>query len=399
LWIYIENILWGQVVGKYNVLTAQRKRQKKYAYRKNFKKLFQFFYKYNLIFKTLTNSTIYYIILFLLLSGVTSYFLNKYIYGVFSNNKILDPVTSRSSHRSKATRSGGLSVFLSICICFAIASSTNTLELNPYGLLGILFMALTGIADDFFNVRYREKFFLQIFSGIIILQAGYEINSFHGIFGIYDLPNWLSVAVTLFVYIIVVNAINLIDGLDGLASLLLIKFFVITGGVVMIASSSMTLFFPITIGALIGFLIHNFSSVNKVFLGDTGSLFMGSVMAYFIFYILDSSSQIVTDAYISRPLFCVLLLIYPLTDTLRVILLRSYKRQSPFVADRIHLHHRLADKGYEHWEASLLIFCLSISLFSVNLLLFQYLGLLLCILVSLALMLISFFIFFKWKNL
>ena len=81
-------------------------------------------------------------------------------------------------------------------------------------------MALTGIADDFFNVRYREKFFLQIFSGIIILQAGYEINSFHGIFGIYDLPNWLSVAVTLFVYIIVVNAINLIDGLDGLASLL-----------------------------------------------------------------------------------------------------------------------------------------------------------------------------------
>ena len=343
----------------------------------------------------MTNSTIYYIILFLLLSGVTSYFLNKYIYGVFSNNKILDPVTSRSSHRSKATRSGGLSVFLSICICFAIASSTNTLELNPYGLLGILFMALTGIADDFFNVRYREKFFLQIFSGIIILQAGYEINSFHGIFGIYDLPNWLSVAVTLFVYIIVVNAINLIDGLDGLASLLLIKFFVITGGVVMIASSSMTLFFPITIGALIGFLIHNFSSVNKVFLGDTGSLFMGSVMAYFIFYILDSSSQIVTDTYISRPLFCVLLLIYPLTDTLRVILLRSYKRQSPFVADRIHLHHRLADKGYEHWEASLLIFCLSISLFSVNLLLFQYLGLLLCILVSLVLMLISFFIFFK----
>jgi len=376
-------------------LATERWGHKKYADHKNFKKLFQFFYKYNLIFKTLTNSTIFYLILFLILSSITSYFLNKYIYGVFSNNKILDPITSRSSHRSKATRSGGLSVFLSICICFAIASSTNTLEVNPYGLLGILFMALTGIADDFFNVRYREKFFLQLFSGIIILQAGFEINSFHGIFGVYELPGWLSTAVTLFVYIIVVNAVNLIDGLDGLASLLLIKFFVVVGGVVMVGSSNMGLFFPITIGALLGFLLHNFSSVSKVFLGDTGSLFLGSVMAYFLFYILDSSSQIVTDDYISRPLFCVLLLLYPLTDTLRVILIRSYKRRSPFVADRIHLHHRLSDKGYEHWEASLLIFCLSIFILSINFLLFQLLGLILCILLTLGLMLLSFYVFFK----
>ena len=343
----------------------------------------------------MTTSALFSVALFLGLSSITSYFLNKYIYGVFSNNKILDPITSRSSHRSKATRSGGLSVFLSICICFAIASSTYSLVVNPYALLGIIFMALTGIADDFFNVRYREKFFLQIFSGIILLQAGYEINSFHGVFGVYELPEWVATTVTLFVYIIIVNAINLIDGLDGLASLLLIKFFVVVGGVVMVGTSDMALFFPIAIGALLGFLLHNFSSVSKVFLGDTGSLFMGSVTAFFVFYILDSSSQIVIDAYISRPLFCVLLLIYPLTDTLRVILLRSYKRRSPFVADRIHLHHRLADKGYEHWEASLLIFCLSISLLSINLFLFQYIGLALCVLVSLALMLLSFFLFFK----
>ena len=343
----------------------------------------------------MTTSSLLSVALFLGLSTITSYFLNKYIYGVFSNNKIIDPITSRSSHRSKATRSGGLSVFLSICICFAIASSTNDLLINPYALLGILFMALTGVADDFFNVRYREKFFLQIFSGIILLQAGYQINSFHGIFGVYDLPPWAATIATLFVYIVIVNAINLIDGLDGLASLLLIKFFVVVGGVVMVGTSDMALFFPITIGALIGFLLHNFSSISKVFLGDTGSLFLGSVMAFFVFYIMDSSNQIITDTYISRPLFCVLLLIYPLTDTLRVILLRSYKRRSPFVADRIHLHHRLADKGYEHWEASLLIFCLSISLLSINLFLFQYLGLILCIITSSVLMLLSFFVFFR----
>ena len=334
-------------------------------------------------------------LLFLSLSGTTSFFLNKYVYGVFSNNKILDPVTLRSSHRSKATRSGGLSVFLSISVSFAIASSTTNLELDPYMLLGVIFMALTGIADDFFNVRYKEKFFLQIFSGIIILQAGYSINSFHGVFGIYELPYLLSYCISLFVFLIIVNALNLIDGLDGLASLVIINFLVIVGGVVTISSYEMGLFFPILVGAILGFLIHNFSSINKVFLGDTGSLFLGSILAFFVFYILDSSNEVVVDEYISRPLFCVLILIYPLTDTLRVILLRSYKRQSPFVADRIHLHHRLADKGYEHWEASLLIFVLSILILFINLILFQFIGLSGCIVATIILLIIFYFVFFK----
>ena len=334
-------------------------------------------------------------LLFLSLSGITSFFLNKYVYGVFSNNKILDPVTIRSSHRSKATRSGGLSVFLSISVSFAIASSTTNLELDPYMLLGVIFMALTGIADDFFNVRYKEKFFLQIFSGIIILQAGYSINSFHGVFGIYELPYLLSYCISLFVFLIIVNALNLIDGLDGLASLVIINFLVIVGGVVTISSYEMGLFFPILVGAILGFLIHNFSSINKVFLGDTGSLFLGSILAFFVFYILDSSNEVVVDEYISRPLFCVLILIYPLTDTLRVILLRSYKRQSPFVADRIHLHHRLADKGYEHWEASLLIFVLSILILFINLILFQFIGFSGCIVATIILLIIFYFVFFK----
>ena len=256
-------------------------------------------------------------------------------------------------------------------------------------------MALTGIADDFFNVRYREKFFLQIFAGFLLLQSGYSINSFYGVFGVFEIPQWLSIIVTLFVFLIIVNALNLIDGLDGLASLISLKFMIVMGGIIMVSSSEMFLFFPIIIGALLGFLLHNFSSVKKVFLGDTGSLFIGSVMAFFVIYVLDSSNQIVTDSYISRPLFCVLLLIYPLTDTLRAILLRSYRNKSPFVADRIHLHHRLADKGYLHWEASIIIFILSVLILSINLFLFQFIGLTPCILITLALLLTFFYLIFK----
>lgn len=333
--------------------------------------------------------------LFLLLSVVTSFFLNRYIYNVFSNNKILDPITSRSSHKSVATRSGGLSVFLSICICYAIAYSTANLVVDPYAFLGVMFMAITGIADDFFNVRYREKFFLQIFAGIIILQAGYTIDSFHGIFGVYEIPSGLAQTITLFVFLVIVNALNLIDGLDGLAALILIKFFLFVAGVVIINSQEMALFFPISVGAILGFMAHNFNSSKKVFLGDTGSLFLGSIVAFFTFYILDSSNDLVIDSFISRPLFCILILIYPLTDTLRVILLRSFKRQSPFVADRIHLHHRLVDKGYRHWEASLMIFILSTLILIANLFAFQFIGLFFCVVLTMGLLVIYYYLIFK----
>ena len=333
--------------------------------------------------------------LFLLLSIITSFFLNRYIYNVFSNNKILDPITSRSSHKSVATRSGGLSVFLSICICYAIAYSTADLVVDPYAFLGVMFMAITGIADDFFNVRYREKFFLQIFAGIIILQAGYTINSFHGVFGIYEIPVGLAKTITLFVFLVIVNALNLIDGLDGLAALILIKFFLFVAGVVIINSQEMALFFPISIGAILGFMGHNFSSSKKVFLGDTGSLFLGSIVAFFTFYMLDSSNDLVIDSFISRPLFCVLVLIYPLTDTLRVILVRSFKRQSPFVADRIHLHHRLVDKGYRHWEASLVIFILSTLILISNLFAYQFIGLFFCVVLTLGLLVLYYYLIFK----
>ena len=90
-----------------------------------------------------------------------------------------------------------------------------------------------------------------------------------------------------------------------------------------------------------------------------------------IFYTLNTSSFIVTDDYMSRPLLAILLLIYPLADTLRAFVIRVYKKQSPFVADRIHLHHRLLNKGISHWRASVIILISSISILLVGFLLSQ----------------------------
>ena len=284
---------------------------------------------------------------------------------------MFDPITDRSSHRLNATRSGGLAMFFAFCICYGVGKATGLIEINLYALLCFCLIALIGVGDDLFKLKYREKFFLQLFAGIVLLQSGMYIDSFHGIFGIEELPYAASVAVSLFVFIVVVNSLNLIDGIDGLASVLSLKYFLVMGAILSVSSKEMELVVPVIVGSTVGFLSYNFNPNKKVFLGDTGSLLLGSVMSFFIFYTLNTSSFIVTDGYISRPLFVVLLLIYPLADTLRAFVIRVYKKQSPFVADRIHLHHRLLNKGISHWRASVTILISSISVLLAGLLLSQ----------------------------
>ena len=161
------------------------------------------------------------------------------------------------------------------------------------------------------------------------------------------------------------------------------------------------------IGSLIGFLIFNFRANKKVFLGDFGSLLIGSIVTYFIFSILNSNNQIITDNWVNRSLIAVLLLIYPLTDTLRVYILRVKSGNSPFLPDRRHLHHKLIDKGYSHYSASLIITLLSslilivgflvstlISKFNLSIILFEGANLFFSILVTLIFMTIIFYKFF-----
>ena len=110
------------------------------------------------------------------------------------------------------------------------------------------------MADDFFSIKYREKFFLQVFAAIVLLQSDIYIDSFHGVFGVYEIPLWASYMVSVFVFIVIVNAFNLIDGIDGLAALLSIKFFVLIAGIIAVTSSEMNLVIPSIVGAITGFL-------------------------------------------------------------------------------------------------------------------------------------------------
>ena len=340
-------------------------------------------------------SEIHYYIIFFFLSLFVSFYLNRYINKLFVENKLTDPVNERSSHKNPATRSGGISVFFATCLMCTLAISSGILTVPLYLVLSVFFLTFTGFADDLITIRYREKIFLQLFAAILMINGGYTIDSFHGIFYIYELPYWAEIIVSLFVFVVVVNALNLVDGLDGMASFISLKFFLVTGGIVLVSKPEWFLFFPIIISALIGFLWFNFHRSKKVFLGDTGSLFLGSIMAFILFYILDSESSLVTDSLISKPLLAVLLLLYPLVDTLRAFIIRAYNNKSPFVADRVHLHHRLADKGYQHWQASVLTFSLSTFILVVNFLLYSLIGFIGCVALTTVLLSVLYYSFFK----
>ena len=315
--------------------------------------------------------------LFFFITGlITSVFLNGYLNNFFLRRKLYDPINKRSSHKNKATRSGGAAIFLTLCFCYGLGRAFLDLDINLFSLIACCFVAFIGFFDDLFDVYYVEKFALQIFAGIILIQSDVYINNFHGIFGIYDVSELTAYIISLFVFLVITNSLNLIDGIDGLAGLVALKFFIAISFILYFTDGNLYSFsvnkesmlsYSLTlIGALIGFLIFNFKSHKKVFLGDFGSLLIGSVITYFIFSILHSNNQIITDNWVNRSLISVLLLIYPLTDTLRVYVLRAKSGNSPFLPDRRHLHHKLIDKGYSHVKASILISLLSISVLVVG---------------------------------
>ena len=313
---------------------------------------------------------------FLIIGFITSVFLNGYLHDFFSKRKLYDPINVRSSHNEKVTRSGGAAIFLTLCFCYGLGRAFLNLDINLFSLIACCFIAFVGFFDDLFDVYYVEKFALQIFAGIILIQSGVYINNFHGIFGVYEISELTAYIVSLFVFLVITNSLNLIDGIDGLAGLISLKFFIAISFILYFTDGNLYSFavnkvsmlaYSLTIiGALIGFLIFNFKSYKKVFLGDFGSLLIGSVITYFIFSILHSGNQVITDNWVNRSLIAVLLLIYPLCDTLRVYILRARSGTSPFLPDRRHLHHKLIDKGYSHVKASILISLLSISVLVVG---------------------------------
>ena len=304
----------------------------------------------------------------LLLSGfLTSVFFGMVIIPrilVISHKKRLyDIPDSRKVHTTPVPRLGGLSFFPVILMSMALvmgfrlylwSSDVSSLSLGMlheylFLFVGMTLLYLVGVCDDLVGVGYRYKFVVQVVSALLLVLSGNWFDSFGGLFGIYSVPVWVGVPFTVFIVVYITNAINLIDGIDGLAS-----------GLCCIALSVLSVIFFLrgqyvyallaicTLGILMPFWCYNvFGNANrghKLFMGDAGSLTLGYVISFLIIHmsVTNEVSPTLSNPYMVIAFSTVLV---PLLDVIRVVLHRLREHKNPFLPDKNHFHHKLLRTG------------------------------------------------------
>lgn len=233
-----------------------------------------------------------------------------------------------------------------------------------YILATVLILFFVGVKDDIIGTAPIKKLAAHIVVGmILVMMADVRLSGLHGIFGIYEIPEWASVFLSLFTIIVIINAFNLIDGVDGLAAgiglIVCLAFgiwFHFAGDAVMSMLS-----FALA-GALFGFLFFNFNPA-KIFMGDSGSLTIGLIIAVLAIRLIEFKpgsieNNLLTE--VSKPIFAMSVLVYPLVDTLRIFIYRLVRGVSPFSADRNHIHHQIIDLGLSHRQTVLVLYAVNI---------------------------------------
>ena len=293
------------------------------------------------------------------LSFLIAFFTFPTILYVANEKNLMDEPNGRSMHSKKTPTLGGIGVFFSLVIVMVlIGVLLNTkVVLLAVGCITILFFI--GLKDDLTVLSPKSKFLGQLFAALlIIVLSDIRIVGFSQIFSVSVLPYWLSIVFTVFVYVLIINAFNLIDGIDGLAA-----------SIAVLASAMYTILFYKSgelgfallsfalCGALLAFLRFNFSDRFKLFMGDTGTMIVGFMLAFFTVSFISQSQLNVSSLYHNvSPGLALAILFYPLLDTCRIFFIRVFiLKVSPFKPDQNHIHHRFIQNGFSHIQTAAII--------------------------------------------
>jgi UDP-N-acetylmuramyl pentapeptide phosphotransferase/UDP-N-acetylglucosamine-1-phosphate transferase len=227
-----------------------------------------------------------------------------------------------------------------------------------------------GIKDDLSGLNPYKKFLGQIIAAFTVAVFGdYRISSFYGIFGISELPYWVSILFTIFVFLVIINGFNLIDGIDGLAvsiGILSSLFF----GMWFFNIPEPNQYYIVAIalaGAAVSFLRINISP-DKMFMGDTGSMFLGYIAAFLAIVFIEKHSEVCPFFNIqSSPVLAMAIIFLPIYDTTRSFFVRIVKGKNPFKPDKNHVHHLLIRLGFTHLQATITLVIYSLSVIFLTL--------------------------------
>jgi UDP-N-acetylmuramyl pentapeptide phosphotransferase/UDP-N-acetylglucosamine-1-phosphate transferase len=263
--------------------------------------------------------------------------------------QLFDEPNERKLHTTRTPLLGGVAVFAAMLFSFTISAAPFFEKQHIFIIASLILIFFFGLRDDIAELAPLKKLSGQLLAAVImIVFCDVRLTSLHGLFGIHELGLFSSVGITLTGFLFIVNSYNLIDGVDGLASGLGIIasatfayiFYKCDDGLMCILALSLA-------GALCGFIPYNFTGA-RIFLGDTGTMTIGFLLAIFSFRFIELAKSVqILDSFDYRhaPVLVFAILVIPLIDTIRVFTIRIFKKQSPFVADRNHIHHRLLALG------------------------------------------------------
>lgn len=300
-----------------------------------------------------------------LFSFLITFFSIPTIIKISRRKNLMDEPGIRSSHVRKIPNLGGIAIFYSLAICASIFAY-ELFDLYKFLFASLVILLYVGVMDDIVVMRAYKKLLAQIIVAVlIVLGSDVRIRNLFGLFGVYELNYFISVLFSIFTFIILINAFNLIDGIDGLAG----GYSIVCAGIYAFSyyrlgsyNYPLVILSMIMIGAVLAFMYYNLSHYRnrKIFMGDTGSMILGFLLAFtsicFIDLFIDKNDYDIPRYHLeSAPVIAVTALILPIVDTLNVIFIRLKNKKSPFDADRNHIHHKVVDLGITHRRASFYI--------------------------------------------
>lgn len=311
-------------------------------------------------------------------SFILVYLLMPIFIRLMEKYKILDSSGGRKIHKGYTAHMGGVVIFVSFAVALFSCILQLISEINIWQLLAFLtllsIVVILGVRDDMNSLSPWTKLFCEIAIGFLFCCLDIRLYSFYGLFGVGELPLVISYILTIAFIIVVCNAYNLIDGIDGQAGTQALATFIFLSLLIsyqisqkellshdtFFASSTfwLTVYIAI-IGSIGGFLIFNWQPA-KIFMGDTGSLFIGTLIAISILMAMNYNGENpvrLCDFQIkSNILVFPMFFFLPLADTLRVFVARIRRGKSPFSADKTHIHHFLLRTGFSHQKTTITTF-------------------------------------------
>lgn len=335
---------------------------------------------------------------FILSATICGFIIPKILLIAF-RKQLFDVPDERKIHTAAVPRLGGLAFMpaMVFSICFVVGmeaflrsagivapnglmsmiADDHTLMPVCFGLCALMLIYIIGVADDLIGVRYSAKFVAQIIAAILLALGGVRIENLHGMLGIYELPWPLAWASTILLVVFITNAINLIDGIDGLAS-----------GLSGIATAFYACVFIVTghwmfcllafagLGTLVPFFYYNVfgnpAMGKKIFMGDTGSLTTGILLSFLAIVTCSLPDDGTFSAKIIVMAFAPLAI--PCLDVVRVFMHRIRNGKSPFLPDKTHIHHKLLAIGFTQRPAMVTILATSAALIAFDMWLSNYVG-------------------------